>query len=85
MDEATVRLKALTMLELLGAHYEPYERAIMINYWLPTVEEQVRKFYREHGQYPDVWRDPGGHGHGIVVGIKHEMESDETIRNDYTS
>jgi hypothetical protein len=70
-----LKAKAREMAEMLFAHHRA-DKEMVIQHCLPSVEELIRKFYVEHGQWPVFRRDPGGHGRSIVMGLRDEMESD---------
>jgi len=77
MDNDELKAKAREMGELLFEH-DGAHKEMAIQHFLPTLEERVREFYDEHGQWPVFRRDPGGHGRAITMGTKDEMESGET-------
>jgi hypothetical protein len=76
-DEELVRAKAREMAEMLFGHHEPTTRALVIEHFREDIEERVRDFYAENGQWPVFKRDPGGREGCLVMGTKEEI-SEET-------
>lgn len=76
-----LKTKAREMAEMLFERHGEYKEMV-IQHFLPGIEERIREFYVEHAQWPVLRRDPGGHGRSIIMGTKDEMESAETINRD---
>ena len=70
--QGELRAKTQEMLEMLFGHHGPKGKAIIIEHFRGAVEERVRAFYAEHGQWPVFKTDPDGRG--LVMGTKEEID-----------
>ena len=71
-DEEIVQAKAQEMAEILFERHEPKMRAAMIEHFRGDVEERVRAFYAEAGEWPFFKRDP--YGRGLTMGTKQSLD-----------
>jgi hypothetical protein len=57
-DEA--RAKAREMLQMLFEHHVEEVRAMLIEHFLPGIEQDVRDFYAKHRQWPVFQKEGAG-------------------------
>jgi len=76
MDDE-LRAKTDEMLEILleqqdHLHELPKLKAVLMEEYRPGIEEQVRTFYAEHGEWPVFKRNPNGIG--LTMGTQAEID-----------
>jgi len=74
MNEDELKAKAREMAEKLFEHHEPNAKAMIMEHFLTDIEERVKAFYAETGEWPVFRRDPGGHGRAILMATKDEID-----------
>jgi len=77
MDEEIIRAKAREMAEMLFGHHGS-EKATILEHFLGDIEERVRAFYAENGEYPVFKKHSKG---GCVIGTKQEMDRETDNRD----
>jgi hypothetical protein len=70
-EQVELKAKAREMAEILFEHEGQY-KAIPIQHFLPDLEQRVRDFYADHGQWPVFRRDP--YGIGLTMGTQAEID-----------
>ena len=66
-----LKAKAWEMAEIMFEHVGEY-KVIPIQQFLPDLEQQVRDFYADHGEWPAFKRDP--YGGGLTMGTKQSID-----------
>jgi hypothetical protein len=66
-----LKAKAWEMAEILFEQHGEY-KVIPIQHFLPDLEQRVRDFYADHGQWPAFKRDPSGCG--LTMGTQAEID-----------
>ena len=66
-----LKAKAWEMAEMMFEQHGPY-KVIPMREFLPDLEQRVRDFYADHGQFPAFKRDPSGSG--FTMGTQAEID-----------
>src|SRR6478736_471585 len=71
MNEDELKAKAREMAEILFEHHEPEAKAFIMEHFRVDIEERVKAFHAETGEWPAFRRDP--YGRGLTMGTQAEI------------
>jgi hypothetical protein len=72
MNEDELKAKAREMAEILFEHHEPEAKVFIMEHFRANIEERVKVFHAETGEWPAFKRDP--YGRGLTMGTQAEID-----------